>query len=333
MSSIEPEPQDDLAELPPPRPTTPPLRRGFVWVLLLLCLLTAVVYGVPYMLDQIGYAYEKGRARASAEALAKLDQAGALARASELFRLATHAVSPAVVHIRTQSFGKDGGTNLGSGVVIDRDKGLIVTNQHVIRDADLITVRVGRTEMIGELVGAGPQDRPGRGPGQGVAADGRRVGRLGQARGRRLGPGHRQPVRPGADRQRRDRLGDLAEQPGDGRRRRLRGLHPDRRGDQPRELGRPAGRPPGPGGRDQHGDLAGRPADRGNQGIGFAISSAMARRVVEQLVKSGKVVRAYLGVVPQPITPDRARQLKVPEGKGAAIGLVLPGEPGREGRA
>ena len=115
MSSIEPEPQDDLAELPPPRPTTPPLRRGFVWVLLLLCLLTAVVYGVPYMLDQVGYAYEKGRARAATEALAKLDQAGALARASELFRLATHAVSPAVVHIRTQSFGKDGRDEPGLG--------------------------------------------------------------------------------------------------------------------------------------------------------------------------------------------------------------------------
>src|ERR1700722_2674928 len=66
--STDPVEKDELAELPPPRPTTPPLRRGFVWVLLLLCLLTAVVYGVPYMLDQIGYAYEKGRARGPGEA-------------------------------------------------------------------------------------------------------------------------------------------------------------------------------------------------------------------------------------------------------------------------
>src|ERR1700677_4601506 len=105
MSTELPE-NDELAELPPPRPTTPPLRRGFVWVLMLLSLLTAVVYGVPYMLDQIGYAYETGRARAATEALEKLAQGGALARSSDLSRLASHSVSPAVVHIRTQTFSK-----------------------------------------------------------------------------------------------------------------------------------------------------------------------------------------------------------------------------------
>ena len=70
----------------------------------------------------------------------------------------------------------------------------------------------------------------------------------------------------------------------------------------------------------------------GNQGIGFAISSALARRVVDQLIKSGKVVRGYLGVVPQPISPDQARQLKRPRGQGGAGRPGPAGEPRREGR-
>ena len=79
----------------------------------------------PYMLDQVGYAYETGRARAAREALAKLDQAGALARASELFRLATHAVSPGgrphpdpVVQPRTagSSLGLGRGDRQGQGL-------------------------------------------------------------------------------------------------------------------------------------------------------------------------------------------------------------------------
>ena len=54
----------------------------------------------------------------------------------------------------------------------------------------------------------------------------------------------------------------------------------------------------------------------GNQGIGFAIPSRMARPVVEQLNKSGKLIRGFLGVVPQSISPDQAKQLNVPQGRG-----------------
>jgi serine protease Do len=326
MSSIEPEPKDDLAELPPPRPTTPPLRRGFVWVLLLLCLLTAVVYGVPYMLDQIGYAYERGRARAASEALARLDEGGALARASELFRLATHAVSPAVVHIRTQTFSKEGGMNLGSGVVIDREKGLIVTNQHVIRDADLITVRVGRTEMSGDLVGEDPKTDlavvrvKGSLPmaAQWADSDKLEAGDWVLAIGSPFGL--EQTVSAGiVSATSRNNLGVVAADAYEDFIQTDVAINPGNSGGPLVNL---------------QGQVVGINTaislvapDRGNQGIGFAISSAMARRVVDQLVKSGKVVRAYLGVVPQMISPDRARQLNVPEGKGVEIGVLLPASP------
>src|SRR5882762_8725245 len=51
----------------------------------------------------------------------------------------------------------------------------------------------------------------------------------------------------------------------------------------------------------------------GNQGIGFAIPVNMARNVMDQLVKTGKVTRAYLGIVPQDITPAIARAFGVTE--------------------
>jgi serine protease Do len=66
----------------------------------------------------------------------------------------------------------------------------------------------------------------------------------------------------------------------------------------------------------------------GNQGIGFAIPINLARRVMEDIMKNGKVVRGYLGVVIQEVTPDLAKAFKAPEGKGALIGDVTPGGPG-----
>ena len=95
------QPQDFGFDEPPPRPTTPPVRRGFLVVLFVLCLAALVVYGVPYVAERIGYAWEAGRARADSEALAKLDKEGIVNRASVLFRMATNAVSPAVVNVQS----------------------------------------------------------------------------------------------------------------------------------------------------------------------------------------------------------------------------------------
>jgi len=65
----------------------------------------------------------------------------------------------------------------------------------------------------------------------------------------------------------------------------------------------------------------------GNQGIGFAIPINMARRVMDEILKNGKVVRGYLGVVIQEVTPDLAKAFNVPQGKGALIGDVTAGGP------
>lgn len=99
MASFEP--QDFGHDEPPPRPTTPPVRKGFLLVLLVLCLAATLVYGIPYVAERTGYAWEAGRSRAAVEALAGLGKAGAVDRSGALFRMATVAVSPAVVNIQT----------------------------------------------------------------------------------------------------------------------------------------------------------------------------------------------------------------------------------------
>jgi serine protease Do len=65
----------------------------------------------------------------------------------------------------------------------------------------------------------------------------------------------------------------------------------------------------------------------GNQGIGFAVPVNMARYVLEQIVQTGKVSRAYLGVSIQPVTPEIATAFRLPNAEGALIGEVAPGSP------
>jgi serine protease Do len=66
----------------------------------------------------------------------------------------------------------------------------------------------------------------------------------------------------------------------------------------------------------------------GFEGIGLAIPSSMAKKITENLIKNGKVVRGYLGVLPDNLTPALAQEFKVPENtSGALIKNVQPGSP------
>ncbi|HLK66448.1 MAG TPA: DegQ family serine endoprotease [Bryobacteraceae bacterium] len=65
----------------------------------------------------------------------------------------------------------------------------------------------------------------------------------------------------------------------------------------------------------------------GNQGIGFAVPVSVARNVMDQILKTGKVTRAYLGVVAQEVTPAIARAFHEPEVRGALVGDVSPNSP------
>jgi Do/DeqQ family serine protease len=63
------------------------------------------------------------------------------------------------------------------------------------------------------------------------------------------------------------------------------------------------------------------------QGIGFAIPINTAQRVARALISSGRVVRGWLGVSLQPLNDDLAQALGAPKGKGAVVARVLPGGP------
>jgi len=65
----------------------------------------------------------------------------------------------------------------------------------------------------------------------------------------------------------------------------------------------------------------------GNLGIGFAVPSDMVRSVMDQIVKTGKVTRGYLGVSIQDITPDLVTAMKLSQTRGALIGDVDPKGP------
>ena len=65
----------------------------------------------------------------------------------------------------------------------------------------------------------------------------------------------------------------------------------------------------------------------GYQGIGFAIPINMAKVVMESLIKSGKVVRGWLGVSIQPVTPELAKQFGLKDEIGVLIGEVVEDSP------
>lgn len=65
----------------------------------------------------------------------------------------------------------------------------------------------------------------------------------------------------------------------------------------------------------------------GSIGIGFAVPSRTARPVVEQLIRTGRIERGFIGVHLQEVTPSIARALGIPDSKGALVASVDPGSP------
>jgi S1-C subfamily serine protease len=65
----------------------------------------------------------------------------------------------------------------------------------------------------------------------------------------------------------------------------------------------------------------------GNDGVGFAVPIETAQDVVAQLLESGEVHRAYLGITGAEIAPDVARALNLPVEQGVLIERVLSGGP------
>ncbi|MDO8282366.1 MAG: DegQ family serine endoprotease [Thermodesulfovibrionia bacterium] len=212
-------------------------------------------------------------------------------------------------------------TSLGSGVIVTSD-GYIVTNNHVVKDADEITVLLSdKRELIGKLIASDPKtdisvikvEAEGLPTATWGNSDELKVGGLVMAIGSPYGLN--QTVTSGiVSALGRENVGisdyedfiqtDAAINPGNS------------------------------GGAliNAKGELVGintaiYSTSGGYQGIGFAIPSNMAKRVLDSLVEKGKVIRGWLGVSVQPITPELAKQFQLIDNYGALITEVNEGGP------
>jgi serine protease Do len=68
----------------------------------------------------------------------------------------------------------------------------------------------------------------------------------------------------------------------------------------------------------------------GNMGIGFAVPSNLSRTVMDQLVRTGKVVRGWLGVAIQDLSPELATQFGITDTKGVLVSDVMEDSPARK---
>jgi Do/DeqQ family serine protease len=208
--------------------------------------------------------------------------------------------------------------SLGSGVIIDKS-GLILTNNHVIKDADEITVKfANKLELKGKVVGtdaktdlavlrvSAKEEFP-------VAVLGNsetlRVGEWAVAIGNPFGLDHTLTVGV-ISATGRSEVGIAAYE---------------------NFIQTDASINPGNSGGpllNVRGEVVGinTAIVASGQGIGFAIPINMARKVMEDLVKKGKVTRGWLGVGIQPLTPELAKGFGV-SGEGVLVNQVMPKSP------
>lgn len=147
---------------------TAAIKYRFARLLTTTVALLAIIFGTPYLVQQIQYSLEYGRVIAKYDAAAiHIDNQStkSISLASELV---SYKVTPSVVHIHTSSTESGKGRNFqhpfaqsnlfpsrgqGSGVIVDAE-GYIITNRHVIQGAEIIFVQLhDKTEQIATVVG------------------------------------------------------------------------------------------------------------------------------------------------------------------------------------
>ena len=215
--------------------------------------------------------------------------------------------------------------SLGSGVIVDAERGLVLTNSHVIANAVQITVtlRDGR-HFDAEIVGSDPATDVAviKVPAEnltdiGVAdSDGLRVGDFVVAIGNPFGLG--QTVTSG--------IVSALSRSGLG----IEGYEDFIQTDASINPGNSGGALV-----NLKGELVGINTaifsrSGGNIGIGFAIPINMALQIMEQLLDTGMVERGFIGVQVQDLNPDLAEAFGIRNQKGAVVNSVMPDSPAQE---
>ena len=215
-----------------------------------------------------------------------------------------------------------GEQSAGSGVIVDADRGLVVTNNHVIKDAQEIRVTLkDRRVLKARLVGTDPGTDIAllRIPAERLTdigfgdSDAIRVGDFVVAIGNPFGIG--QTVTSG--------IVSALGRSGLG----IEGYEDFIQTDASINPGNSGGALV-----NFAGDLIGINTaiigpSGGNVGIGFAVPVNMARQVVAQLRRFGEVRRGRVGVTSTDLTPELARKLGVMSAEGAVVVAVEPGSP------
>lgn len=206
---------------------------------------------------------------------------------------------------------------LGSGVIVDAEEGLVLTNAHVIADAEEIRVRLSDDrEVEAELVGSDPDSDVAV---LRIDADNLVAVEMGDSDSLEVGDfvvaignpfGLRQTVTSGiVSALGRSGLGNRYEN----------FIQTDasiNRGNSGGALVDLAGRLVGI-------NTAIISTSGGSVGIGFAIPTKLALSVMEQLVEHGSVKRGMLGVIGQDLTPELAEAFGLDKGRGAVVAEVL----------
>jgi len=215
---------------------------------------------------------------------------------------------------------------LGSGVIVSPD-GYILTNNHVVEDADEITVRLsdGR-EFTAEVIGADP---PSEIAVVRIKADGDLpVAKLGDESTMEVGDwvlavgspfGLEQTVTSGIIS--------------------ATGRHGVGITEYENFIQTDAAINPGNSGGplvNMNGEVVGintaiASRSGGYMGIGFAVPISMARKVMDRLVEEGEVVRGWLGVSIQPLTPEMAESMDISAKEGVLVSQIFDGTPAAEG--
>jgi len=213
-------------------------------------------------------------------------------------------------------------SSLGSGVIVDEKRGLVLTNNHVIANAVQITVtlRDGR-HMEAEIVGTDPETDVAviKIPAEGLTAlktadsENLRVGDFVVAIGNPFGLG--QTVTSG--------IISALSRSGLG----IEGYEDFIQTDASINPGNSGGALV-----NLRGELVGINTaifsqTGGNIGIGFAIPINLALQIMEQIVETGEVKRGFLGVSMQDISPALAEAFGLDRQRGAIINKVLEGSP------
>jgi serine protease Do/serine protease DegQ len=214
--------------------------------------------------------------------------------------------------------------SIGSGVIVDATKGYVLTNHHVVKDADTIKVRLSDDRIFdAKLIGSDPDTDIAV---LQITADRIRALPLGDSDKVEIGDfvvaignpfGIGQTVTSGiVSATGRSGLGaryeDFIQTDAS--------INPGNSGGALVNL---------------KGELIGintasfnpRGSVAGNIGLGFAISSKLARFALKEIIATGSVVRGRIGIGGQNVDPDLAKAFGLPAARGAAITQVVPDSP------